>query len=64
MLEKSDNAAEPAPTVPELDESIFSLDPEGGITTRMRRRLLLRRFWQSAARSTFTPPDPLGSVNP
>jgi vitamin B12/bleomycin/antimicrobial peptide transport system ATP-binding/permease protein len=49
MLEKSDNAAEPAPTVPELDESIFSLDPEGGITTRMRRRLLLRRFWQSAA---------------
>src|SRR5262245_50097482 len=49
MHEKSDKAPEQPPTVPELDETIFSLAPEGGITTRMRRRLLLRRFWQSAA---------------
>jgi vitamin B12/bleomycin/antimicrobial peptide transport system ATP-binding/permease protein len=46
MQEKSDKALGQPPTTP---ETIFSLDPEGGVTTRMRRRLLLQRFWQSAA---------------
>jgi putative ATP-binding cassette transporter len=33
----------------DLDETIISLDPESGLTDKRRRRLLLRRFWQSAA---------------
>jgi vitamin B12/bleomycin/antimicrobial peptide transport system ATP-binding/permease protein len=34
---------------PDEDETIVSLDPDSGITDQLRRRLLLRRFWQSAA---------------
>jgi putative ATP-binding cassette transporter len=30
------------------DEAIYSLAPESGISETLRRRLLLRRFWQSA----------------
>jgi vitamin B12/bleomycin/antimicrobial peptide transport system ATP-binding/permease protein len=30
------------------DEAIYSLDPESGLSEALRRRLLLRRFWQSA----------------
>jgi vitamin B12/bleomycin/antimicrobial peptide transport system ATP-binding/permease protein len=30
------------------DEAIYSLDPQSGLSDDMRRRLLLRRFWQSA----------------
>ncbi len=33
----------------DVDETIISLDPESGLTDKRRRRLLLRRFWQSAA---------------
>jgi putative ATP-binding cassette transporter len=41
--------APPRPQAAELDETIISLDPESGLTDKRRRRLLLRRFWQSAA---------------
>jgi putative ATP-binding cassette transporter len=33
----------------DVDETIASLDPDSGISNQVRRRLLLRRFWQSAA---------------
>jgi vitamin B12/bleomycin/antimicrobial peptide transport system ATP-binding/permease protein len=33
----------------DTDETIFSLDPASGLSEDRRRRLLLRRFWQSAA---------------
>jgi vitamin B12/bleomycin/antimicrobial peptide transport system ATP-binding/permease protein len=36
-------------SAPDVDETIVSLDPDSGITERLRRRLLLRRFWQGAA---------------
>jgi vitamin B12/bleomycin/antimicrobial peptide transport system ATP-binding/permease protein len=32
----------------DADETIYSLDPKSGISEDRRRRLLLRRFWQSA----------------
>jgi hypothetical protein len=35
----------------DTDETIFSLDPASGLSEDRRRRLLLRRFWQSAAGS-------------
>ena len=35
---------------PEVDEAIVNLEPENEETTRLRRRLLLRRFWKSALR--------------
>jgi putative ATP-binding cassette transporter len=34
---------------PDVDEAIVSLDPGRGISDQLRRRLLLLRFWQSAA---------------
>jgi putative ATP-binding cassette transporter len=33
---------------PEVDEAIVNLDPSNEETNRLRRRLLLRRFWKSA----------------
>ena len=33
---------------PDLDEKIVELDPNSEEANRLRRRLLLRRFWQSA----------------
>ncbi len=33
----------------DMDETIVSLDPDSGISGKVRRRLLLRRFWQSAS---------------
>ena len=35
---------------PEVDEAIVNLDPKNDETNRLRRRLLLRRFWKSALR--------------
>src|SRR5437868_4833420 len=43
------NDAGPKPSnTPDLDETIVSLDPAQGLTSKERRRLLLRRFRQSA----------------
>jgi putative ATP-binding cassette transporter len=44
---RKQQGAPPSPAA-ELDETIISLDPESGLTDKRRRRLLLRRFWQSA----------------
>ena len=35
---------------PEVDEAIDNLDAKNDETNRLRRRLLLRRFWKSALR--------------
>jgi putative ATP-binding cassette transporter len=37
------------PPSPDIDEQIVDLDPGGDAANQVRRRLLLRRFWQSAA---------------
>ncbi len=34
---------------PDVDQTIVDLDPDDEISQNLRRRLLLRRFWQSAA---------------
>jgi len=36
-------------SAPHAGETIVSLDPASGISDELRRRLLLLRFWQSAA---------------
>jgi hypothetical protein len=33
----------------DVDQTIVDLDPENEVSQKLRRRLLLRRFWQSAA---------------
>jgi putative ATP-binding cassette transporter len=49
MNAKQQGAPARARNAPEVDETIVSLDPESGLSNKVRRRLLLRRFWQSAA---------------
>jgi putative ATP-binding cassette transporter len=34
---------------PDIDQTIVNLDPDNEHSQKLRRRLLLRRFWQSAA---------------
>ena len=50
MTEKSQEARKRGRKAQKGDEAIYSLDPHSGLSDDMRRRLLLRRFWQSAAR--------------
>ena len=38
----------PAASAPDTIETVVSLDPDSGLSNKKRRRLLLRRFWQSA----------------
>ena len=49
--DERETAAGTAPIAecPDVDETIVSLDPAKGISDQLRRRLLLLRFWQSAA---------------
>jgi putative ATP-binding cassette transporter len=48
MTEKSQEARKRGRKAQKGDEAIYSLDPDSGLSDDMRRRLLLRRFWQSA----------------
>src|ERR1700747_3042793 len=48
MTEKSQEARKRGRKAQKGDEAIYSLDPHSGLSDEMRRRLLLRRFWQSA----------------
>src|ERR1700747_1585367 len=48
MTEKSQEARKRGGKAQKGDEAIYSLDPHSGLSDDMRRRLLLRRFWQSA----------------
>jgi len=48
MSEKSQEARKRGRKAQKGDEAIYSLDPHSGLSDDMRRRLLLRRFWQSA----------------
>jgi vitamin B12/bleomycin/antimicrobial peptide transport system ATP-binding/permease protein len=50
MTGKQQGARQQSPNAQDVDETIVvSLDPDSGISDQLRRRLLLRRFWQSAA---------------
>jgi hypothetical protein len=49
MNAKQQGGPRQSQSAPDVDETIVSLDPDSGITDQLRRRLLLRRFWQSAA---------------
>jgi putative ATP-binding cassette transporter len=49
MNGKQQGVLQQSHSAPDVDVTIVSLDPDSGITERLRRRLLLRRFWQSAA---------------
>jgi vitamin B12/bleomycin/antimicrobial peptide transport system ATP-binding/permease protein len=48
MVEKTQEARKRTRKAQKGDEAIYSLDPQSGLSDDMRRRLLLRRFWQSA----------------
>ena len=48
MAEKHDDTPLNRKNTEDADETVVSLDPESGLSNRVRRRLLLRRFWQSA----------------
>jgi vitamin B12/bleomycin/antimicrobial peptide transport system ATP-binding/permease protein len=48
MIEKTEEARKRTRKAQKADEAIYSLDPQSGLSDDMRRRLLLRRFWQSA----------------
>ena len=49
MNGKQQGVLQQSPRTPDADETIVvSLDPESGISDQLRRRLLLRRFWQGA----------------
>ena len=49
MNGKHQGVLQQSPRTPDADETIvISLDPESGISDQLRRRLLLRRFWQGA----------------
>jgi vitamin B12/bleomycin/antimicrobial peptide transport system ATP-binding/permease protein len=48
MIEKTQEARKRTRKAQKADEAIYSLDPQSGLSDDMRRRLLLRRFWQSA----------------
>ena len=48
MIEKTQEARKRTRKAQKGDEAIYSLDPQSGLSDNMRRRLLLRRFWQSA----------------
>jgi len=49
MNGKQQRVLQQSQSAPEADETIVvSLDPESGISDQLRRRLLLRRFWQGA----------------
>jgi vitamin B12/bleomycin/antimicrobial peptide transport system ATP-binding/permease protein len=48
MIEKTQEARKRTRKAQKADEAIYSLDPRSGLSDDMRRRLLLRRFWQSA----------------
>ena len=49
MNGKQQRALQQSQSAPDVDETIVSLDPDSGISDQLRRRLLLLRFWQSAA---------------
>ena len=44
----ADQKDEDPPLAPDIDQTIVDLDPRDETSDRLRRRLLLRRFWQSA----------------
>src|SRR5437879_3893795 len=48
MADNHQNAPAQAQDGPELNEVIVDLDPSDETSNKLRRRLLLRRFWQSA----------------
>ena len=49
MNGKQQGVLQQSQRTPDADETIvISLDPESGISDQLRRRLLLRRFWQGA----------------
>src|SRR6476619_4841403 len=48
MTEKREKP-EQSQDAPDIDEMIVEIDPHSEEGKRLRRRLLLRRFWQSAA---------------
>jgi hypothetical protein len=62
MQEKPDKALGQPPTMPELDETIFSLDPEGGVTTRMRRRSAARHRSLLRAAVSASSSDPRAAI--
>ena len=49
MNGKQQGVLQQSQSAPDVDETIVSLDPDSGISDQLRRRLLLLRFWQSAA---------------
>ena len=49
MNGKHQGALRQSQSAPDVDETIVSLDPAEGISDQLKRRLLLLRFWQSAA---------------
>jgi hypothetical protein len=38
-----------SPDIPDIDQTIVDLDPEDHLSAKLRRRLLLRRFWESGS---------------
>ena len=48
MIEKTQEARKRTRKAQKGDEAIYGFDPQSGLSDNMRRRLLLRRFWQSA----------------
>jgi hypothetical protein len=49
MNGKQQGVLQQSQRTPDADETVvISLDPESGISSQVRRRLLLLRFWQSA----------------
>ena len=49
MNGKQQRVLQQSQSAPDVDETIVSLDPDAGISDQLRRRVLLLRFWQSAA---------------
>jgi putative ATP-binding cassette transporter len=49
MNGKQQRVRQQSQSAPDVDEAIVSLDPDSGISDQLRRRLLLLRFWHSAA---------------
>jgi hypothetical protein len=51
MRESQNKQSDRPPDESDIDQTIVDLDPEDETSENLRRRLLLRRFWESAAAS-------------
>jgi ABC-type uncharacterized transport system fused permease/ATPase subunit len=49
MRESQKKQSDTSPDRSDIDQTIVDLDPEDQRSEKLRRRLLLRRFWESAA---------------